>query len=94
MRKVILLLIVLSGVSLSCVELAELLTLSDDTSNDIVLVLSGQKCGSPHVAKEPSADVFSEFIPTVERKTPHFVMIDDSVLACRKLISEFGVQRK
>lgn len=94
MRKVFLLLIVLAGVSLSCVEFAEMLTLSDDTSNDFVLVLSGQKCCSPHVAKEPSAGAFSGFIPTVERRTPHFAMIGDSVLGCRKLISEFGVQRK
>ena len=93
MRKAILLFVVLVGVSLSCVEYVEMRSLSDDISNDFVLVLSGQKCSSPQVAKVPSAGLFPGFIPTLERKTPHFAMIGDFVLTCR-LISEFGVQRK
>jgi len=41
-----------AGVSLSCVELPELLTASDNTSNDFVLVFPGQASESHFVAEE------------------------------------------
>lgn len=93
MRRTILLFTLLVSVSLSCVELAELLTLSDDTSNDFVLV-SGPKCVSPQVTKEPPAAVFADFSGTDKPKAFLFVFIPDSFLSGRKLLCECGVQRK
>ena len=94
MRKAILLLVILVGVSLSCVECGEMLTLSDDTSNDFVVALSGQKCSLPQAAKEQPAGLLSHFTAAIDLKIPLLAIIGDIVLPCQNLIREFGVQRK
>jgi hypothetical protein len=95
MRKAILLFVVLVGISLSCVEFAELLTLSDDASNDFVLLLSSKKCSLRQVTKVPPAAVPFDLNRAVESNpSPFWLVFADFALSSQNPTYECIVQRK